>query len=254
MVAQPLIAGAVVRGATVSEITSLLRAQYGHAYRRSELLADIRSHRERPRTATIDPFEARVPHARVHWAIAQLGVGVFAIALLFPTIVYEASRARANVLVADASEIDRAVLAEVALPDRVAELPLRIVPASPTAAPTAAPPAAPTPAPVVFTAAGRGVAVTASWYGPGFFGNRLPCWQWLEAQGHPIQFLPDTWGVANKTLPCGTMVTLSHGANTVSVPVVDRGPYVEGRELDLSPAVKAALGCTDLCTLVMQIR
>jgi rare lipoprotein A (peptidoglycan hydrolase) len=50
------------------------------------------------------------------------------------------------------------------------------------------------------------------------------------------------------------MVTLTHGANTVTVPVVDRGPYIAGREFDLSPRVKAELGCTDLCTVVMQIR
>jgi rare lipoprotein A (peptidoglycan hydrolase) len=96
--------------------------------------------------------------------------------------------------------------------------------------------------------------VTVSWYGPGFYENRLPCWQWLAANGLPIQFLPDTWGVAHKSLPCGTIVTLTHGANTVTVPVVDRGPYVAGREFDLSPRVKAELGCTDLCTVVMQVR
>ncbi|HLQ05594.1 MAG TPA: septal ring lytic transglycosylase RlpA family protein, partial [Verrucomicrobiae bacterium] len=87
----------------------------------------------------------------------------------------------------------------------------------------------------------------------GFFENRLPCWQWLQAQDLPIQFLPDTWGVAHKSLPCGTMLVLSHGANTITVPVVDRGPYVAGRELDLSPRIKSALGCTDLCTVVMQL-
>jgi len=37
------------------------------------------------------------------------------------------------------------------------------------------------------------------------------------------------------------------------VPVIDRGPYVPGRVIDLSNATKLALGCTDLCTLRMQI-
>jgi len=113
---------------------------------------------------------------------------------------------------------------------------------------------APTPEPTRAPTAASGSVVTVSWYGPGFFENRLPCWPWLAANGLPIQFLPDTWGVAHKSLPCGTMVTLTHGANTVTVPVVDRGPYIAGREFDLSPRVKAALGCTDLCTVVMQIR
>ena len=32
--------------------------------------------------------------------------------------------------------------------------------------------------------------MTVSWYGPGFYENRLPCWQWLAANGLPIQLLP----------------------------------------------------------------
>jgi rare lipoprotein A (peptidoglycan hydrolase) len=35
---------------------------------------------------------------------------------------------------------------------------------------------------------------------------------------------------------------------------VDRGPYIAGRELDLSPRIKAALGCTDLCTVLMRLK
>ena len=51
-----------------------------------------------------------------------------------------------------------------------------------------------------------------------------------------------TMGVANKTLPCGTLVTLRYGGRMVRVPVVDRGPYVAGREFDLTEATKDALG------------
>jgi rare lipoprotein A (peptidoglycan hydrolase) len=54
-----------------------------------------------------------------------------------------------------------------------------------------------------------------------------------------------TLGVANKTLPCGTLVTLRYGARSVRVPVVDRGPYVAGREFDLTEATKQALGFGD---------
>jgi rare lipoprotein A (peptidoglycan hydrolase) len=49
-------------------------------------------------------------------------------------------------------------------------------------------------------------------------------------------------GVASRTLPCGTLVTLRLGWRSVSVPVIDRGPYVEGREFDLTEATKQALG------------
>jgi hypothetical protein len=48
-------------------------------------------------------------------------------------------------------------------------------------------------------------------------------------------------GVANKTLPCGTMVTFRYGNRAIRVPVIDRGPYVPGREWDLSGAAAEAL-------------
>jgi len=70
----------------------------------------------------------------------------------------------------------------------------------------------------------------ASWYGG---GGTMACGGWLTSS---------TLGVANKTLPCGTLVTLRYDGHTVRVPVVDRGPYVAGREFDLTEATKRALG------------
>jgi hypothetical protein len=70
----------------------------------------------------------------------------------------------------------------------------------------------------------------ASWYGG---GGSLACGGWLTSS---------TLGVANKTLPCGTLVTLRYGARSIRVPVVDRGPYVAGRDFDLTEATKRALG------------
>ena len=49
-------------------------------------------------------------------------------------------------------------------------------------------------------------------------------------------------GVANKTLPCGTLVTLRYDGRTCASRSVDRGPYVAGREFDLTEATKQALG------------
>jgi hypothetical protein len=72
-----------------------------------------------------------------------------------------------------------------------------------------------------------------SWYGPGFYGQRLGCGGTLRA---------GQLGVANKSLPCGTMVTLRHGRRSVRVPVIDRGPYVGAREYDLTAATKDRLG------------
>jgi rare lipoprotein A len=70
----------------------------------------------------------------------------------------------------------------------------------------------------------------ASWYGG---GGGLACGGQLTSS---------TMGVANKTLPCGTLVTLRYGGHTVRVPVIDRGPYVAGRDFDLTEATKRALG------------
>jgi rare lipoprotein A (peptidoglycan hydrolase) len=48
-------------------------------------------------------------------------------------------------------------------------------------------------------------------------------------------------GVANKTLPCGTEVIFVYGGRAIRVPVIDRGPYIAGREWDLTGAAAEAL-------------
>ena len=76
--------------------------------------------------------------------------------------------------------------------------------------------------------------VVASWYGPGG----------VTACGEPLGVA--TMGVANKTLPCGTMVTLRYRGRSVRVPVIDRGPFVPGRDYDLTYATRLALGAGDV--------
>jgi len=74
-----------------------------------------------------------------------------------------------------------------------------------------------------------------SWYGPGFYGQHTACGQLLTSTLR---------GVANRTLPCGTLVQFRNpytGA-VVTVPVVDRGPYVSGREWDLTYGACQAIG------------
>ncbi|MGH2983562.1 MAG: septal ring lytic transglycosylase RlpA family protein [Solirubrobacterales bacterium] len=73
----------------------------------------------------------------------------------------------------------------------------------------------------------------ASYYGPGLYGNSTACGKTLT---------PSTLGVANRTLPCGTRVTLRYHGRTVTVPVIDRGPFSGSREYDLTAATKAELG------------
>jgi hypothetical protein len=81
----------------------------------------------------------------------------------------------------------------------------------------------------------------ASYYGPGLYGNGTACGGRLE---------PGTLGVANKTLPCGTKVTFRYGSHQVTVPVIDRGPYVAGRDYDLTEATKNRLGFPGTGTLL----
>lgn len=72
----------------------------------------------------------------------------------------------------------------------------------------------------------------ASWYGPSLWGNQLGCGGILRAW---------TEGVAHKTLRCGTSVRVcSRRCRTTRV--VDRGPYVPGREFDLTAAFARRIG------------
>ena len=73
----------------------------------------------------------------------------------------------------------------------------------------------------------------ASWYGPGFYGRQTGC-------GGRLGY--SQLGVAHKTLPCGSKVTLRHNGRRVRVPVIDRGPYVGAREYDLTGATARKLG------------
>ena len=73
----------------------------------------------------------------------------------------------------------------------------------------------------------------ASWYGPGFWGRRTECGMTLRRK---------TVGVAHKTLPCGTDVEIYYKGKTLTVPVIDRGPFKKGRDWDLTQAAAEQLG------------
>ncbi|OLC01468.1 MAG: hypothetical protein AUH35_00275 [Nitrospirae bacterium 13_1_40CM_62_7] len=78
----------------------------------------------------------------------------------------------------------------------------------------------------------RGVA---SWYGPGFHGNRT-------ANGE--QYDMHRLTAAHRTLPLGSVAqvrSLSNG-RTVTVRINDRGPFARGRIIDLSLAAAEGLG------------
>ena len=88
------------------------------------------------------------------------------------------------------------------------------------------------PDPVTTSSGGWNYDPDVSWYGPGFYGNRTACGQTYSSTIH---------GVAHKSLPCGTSVQFRYGGRVITVPVIDRGPYVAGRQWDLSAAACQAL-------------
>jgi hypothetical protein len=77
---------------------------------------------------------------------------------------------------------------------------------------------------------------TATWYGPGFFGKQTAC---------GVTLAPDTIGVAHRSLPCGTKVSILYRGRTLVVPVIDRGPFANGADWDLTQAAAQALGITE---------
>jgi rare lipoprotein A len=60
---------------------------------------------------------------------------------------------------------------------------------------------------------------------------------------------------AHRTLPFGTMVRVTNNrtGNSVVVRINDRGPFVRGRVIDLSPAAAHALGFSGLANVSLDV-
>ena len=69
--------------------------------------------------------------------------------------------------------------------------------------------------------------------GPAAFGRKTACGGVITSA---------TEGVAHPTLPCGVRIFITFDGHTVLVPVVDRGPYTQGREFDLTDALARRVG------------
>lgn len=84
---------------------------------------------------------------------------------------------------------------------------------------------------------------TPAWAGAGRVTSyRQSLASWYDDGGSTACGFRAHFGVANKSLPCGTKVTFSYGGRSVTATVDDRGPYVGGREWDLNQNVAGALG------------
>jgi rare lipoprotein A len=66
------------------------------------------------------------------------------------------------------------------------------------------------------------------------------------------RYHPHGLTVAHRKLPFGTCLMLSRGDRKVRVTVNDRGPFVGGRELDVSTGAAHALGFSGVGRLDMQ--
>ncbi|MDQ6746655.1 MAG: septal ring lytic transglycosylase RlpA family protein [Candidatus Dormibacteraeota bacterium] len=93
-------------------------------------------------------------------------------------------------------------------------------------------------APTVTTTVYRQAIATQ--YGPGFYGQRTACGRRLTKS---------TIGVANRTLKCGSRVAILYRGRTMVVPVIDRGPYANHADWDLTEATGQALGISGTATI-----
>ncbi len=85
----------------------------------------------------------------------------------------------------------------------------------------------------------------ATWFGPGFYGQKTACGQTLT---------PLVVGVANRTLPCGTLVQVGYHGKALTVPVLDRGPYSNiGADWDLTAGAAEALGIEETVRITTRV-
>ncbi|MGB4592659.1 MAG: septal ring lytic transglycosylase RlpA family protein [Coriobacteriia bacterium] len=98
--------------------------------------------------------------------------------------------------------------------------------------------------PRTYRTTGSTFDAACSWYGPGFNGNGTASGQ---------LFNEDDLTCASRTLPFGTVLALTHGNARIIVYVNDRGPFIAGRDLDLSKAAAQALGITGVGSVHAEI-
>lgn len=86
----------------------------------------------------------------------------------------------------------------------------------------------------------------ASWYGPGFYGNRTSSGEVLR---------PGSFTAAHRSLPFGTKVLVTNMTNgrTAMVRINDRGPFHTSRVIDLAHGAASQLGLTASGTATVKL-
>jgi hypothetical protein len=179
-----------------------------------------------PAGAIVRDWEARTPIGA--FALARDAIVTGPSAAYAADVMAEVERRRPDVLARDfmlagvAAAAEAAALAGVLVPDE-----------------SGAGPASVEDLPRGFHPTGITFEGIASWYGPGFEGNST-------ANGEI--FDPMLLTAAHRTLPFGTVADVKNPTTgqTVRVRINDRGPYVDGRCIDLSRAAFRAIASLDL--------
>lgn len=91
----------------------------------------------------------------------------------------------------------------------------------------------PTHQPLRYRSTADSFLAVCSWYGNEFHGRRTASGQ---------TFNENDFTAAHKSLAFGTRLALTRGDKGIIVVITDRGPFVSGRDLDLSKAAAQALG------------
>lgn len=89
-------------------------------------------------------------------------------------------------------------------------------------------------------------SMKASWYGPGFHGKKT-------ASGEVYDQMALT--AAHKSLRFGTLLKVTNPENGkyIIIRINDRGPYIKGRELDLSKHAASELGMIEKGVAILEV-
>ena len=86
-------------------------------------------------------------------------------------------------------------------------------------------------------------AETASYYG----------WESGRHTASGERFDPNAMTAAHRSLPFGTLVRVTYQGRSVVVRINDRGPFVKGRIIDLTPGAAHAIGIAGLGPVTVDI-
>ena len=168
------------------------------------------------------------------WNLVGVGAAAFALVTGLPLEAAEGPDSERPQLNSRLEQLLDSVAAPVAAPiPRAVLTPAEVREVTPPA------PAAVLPPPKVrpVSSVVRVMTGEASWYGPGFYGNRT-------ASGEIYR--PGTMTAAHRTLPFGTKVRVTNlwNGRSAVIRINDRGPFIDHRVIDLGHGAASELGLT----------